>query len=136
MTTAIPRNYLAELPAPPPDAAFRLVKVEKISNPHPYCITPKHVEVAADQFSGMLGEDAIRAAEKQGAKCDICRQRAKRGERILSFEEHENPLTLFVSVPNNRADLNTISGLHAYLLSLKPKLAELGIEGIAFPNAA
>jgi hypothetical protein len=115
------------LPKPPKGSTFNLLKLEKVALPHPYCITPKHVAVAADHFSGMLGEAAMEAAERYGAKCGWERCQ-------LSYKEHVSNLTLFVEVENNRGDLNKITGLGAYLTSLKPKLEEYGIEGIALPN--
>ena len=46
---------------------------ETIGVPHPYCITPKHVEVASDDHCGILNEAAIQDAEKNHkAKCGIC----------------------------------------------------------------
>ena len=124
--TETPTLTLDQLPPVPEGAPFRLLKLERVGMPHPYCITPKHVAHASDHFSGMLTADAIRDAEKHGARCDICKKQGKR----LSYEEHENPLTLFVAVPQNK-DLNAVPGLHAYLLAVKN--AELGVEGFAFP---
>lgn len=121
---------LQDMPPLPEGAPFRLVKIEKVSMPHPYCITPKHVEVAADHFGGMLGEAAIAEAEKRGAKCDICKQavRRRKQDRILAYDEHETMLSLFVGVPHH--DLNNIPGLVAYLNAVKS--ADLGIQGFAF----
>jgi hypothetical protein len=52
-----------------------LFKVHDITSvnfkPHPYCITPRHVEIAADYHSGMLNEAAIRDAEQRGVKCGM-----------------------------------------------------------------
>lgn len=116
---------LDQLPPVPAGSSFRLMKIERVGMPHPYCITPKHVAHASDHFNGILSEDAIRDAEKHGARCDICRVQ----EMHLSFAEHENPLTLFLAVPQNK-DLNAVPGLHAYLLHVKN--AGLGVEGFAF----
>lgn len=124
--TETPTITLDQLPPVPDGSPFRLEKVERVGMPHPYCITPKHVAHASDHFGGMLTADAIRDAEKHGARCDICRVR----RLTLSFDEHENPLTLFISVPQNK-DLNAVPGLHAYLLQVKN--AGLGLEGFAFP---
>lgn len=117
---------LDQLPPVPEGSAFRLVKIERVGMPHPYCLTPKHVAHASDHFCGVLTAESIRDAEKHGARCDICKQR---GEN-LSYEQHESPLTLFLAVPQNK-DLNAVPGLHAYLLAVKK--AELGVEGFAFP---
>jgi hypothetical protein len=119
------------IPQPAEGSPFTLTKVERIAMPHPYCITSKHVEVAADRFSGMLRAEAIRAAEKSGAKCDICRV----NRLNLSYDEHESNLTLFIEVPLGK-DLNAVPGLHAYLLSIKEQAIALGIQGFAFPPKA
>jgi hypothetical protein len=121
---------ISKLPQPPSGASFGLVEVKTVSMPHPYCITPRHVAYAADHCGGMLGTDAIRAAERMGACCDICR---KSGNGILGIDEHTSPLTLFIRVPQNK-DLNTVAGLHTYLYSNKAAFVEMGIEGFAFPT--
>ena len=124
---------LEDIPQPPEGSVFKLVKLETVGMPHPYCIGTRHVAEASDHFSGMLGRDAILSAEKKGASCDICRDlQRKRGTPVLSYDEHETMLTLFISVPNNRADLNSIPGLGPYLQSVKD--LNLGIDGFAFPN--
>jgi hypothetical protein len=120
---------LKQMPALPTSVTFSLAKVEKITHPHPYCITPRHVAWAADHFGGMLGTDAIRDAEKHGATCEICQ---KSGRGILSIDQHQTDVTLFINVPQNR-DLNAIPKLHAYLFDNKAKFAALGIQGFAFP---
>lgn len=122
---------ISDLPQPAAGVTFSLVKVETISMPHPYCITPRHVAWASDHFGGLLSTDAIRDAEKHGARCDIC---AKSGRGILTVDQHENAVTLFIRVPQNR-DLNAIPGLHSYLFNNKAQFVKLGIEGFAFPTA-
>ena len=107
------------------DPTFRLLKVENVMFPHPYCVTSKHVEYASDHGGGILSEAAIKGAERHGAKCGV------RGCN-LSYQRHETSLTLFVEVPQHR-DLNAVEGLHAYLLSIKEQATSLGIQGFAFP---
>lgn len=85
--------------------------VDTIAVPHPYCITPKHVAVAADQFSGMLTKAAIVAAEKQGAKCGICRGK-------LAFDQHETALLVECKLPLTTQE-GTGTELHKYLLECK-----------------
>src|SRR3990167_1919683 len=96
---------LSEFPEPPPP--LRLVKIDRISIPHPFCITEKHVVFAADHRSGMLNEEAIAAS---GAPCGICKK---------PYDEHTVSTALFVEGPQNR-DLNAVQGLHTYLLQFKP----------------
>jgi hypothetical protein len=121
---------LVDLPQPPEASCFDLQKVEKITMPHPYCITAGHVVEAEDHWDGMLGPEAIRAAEKRGVYCHICNKLGN----ILKFDEPETSLTLFIRVPNNRQNLNDISGLHAYLFENKAAFEAVGIQGFAFLN--
>lgn len=95
--------------------------IDTILVPHPYCITPRHVTYAADYCSGILGEDAIIEAEKQGAKCGICR-----GD--LSYEAHE---TAVVEVDDKR-ELEDIPELKKYLLKIKALCESDGFAGFAF----
>ena len=120
-----------QMPEPPEGVSFRLQKVDKVSMPHPYCITPRHVAYASDHCGGLLGADAIRESEKHGVKCDICKK-SKRG--ILSYDEHESSVTLFIIVQNNQ-DLNANPGLPSYLYSNKQTFVDLGIQGFAFPTS-
>ena len=117
----------AALPPPPEGSAFEVEKATRVTLPHPYCITPKHVEVAADHHSGMLGEYAIEDAEKRGAKCGM------RG-CLLPYSSHESQVMLVIVVKGRPKDLNSVPGLHAYLLAVKDKAVELGVEGCAFPD--
>lgn len=123
-------DILSQLPAPP--EGLRLMKVEKLFLPHPYCIGAKHVAHAADHFSGMLGEAAIADGEKQGIICETCKAR---GEH-LSYKDHETSLTLFVEIPPipRLEHLKDVPGLHEYLLSIKEQAERLGIQGFAFPS--
>lgn len=81
----------------------------------------------------MLTKEAIIAAEKQGAECDICRQRNRRnlGE-ILSYEQHET--ALLVEVADTR-ELKDIPELRDYLLSIKDMCEKDGFAGFAFERA-
>lgn len=84
-----------------------------------------------------LNEAAIARAEAKGAKCDICRRLCRKGKQpqILPFSEHEKQKALFIEVEDNQ-DLNSITGLHPYLLQIKPLAEQLGIQGFAFPMRA
>ena len=106
---------------PPTDAVFTLEKVEKISLPHPYVITPKHITESTGMYLDVEG------AEQRGARCGW-------GGCTLKYKEHETMVTLFVRVPQHR-DLNAVPGLGAYLTSIKDRAAELGVQGFAFPLA-
>ena len=118
---------ISDLPSPPEGSPFRLREVKKISYPHPYGIKAAHVGIAADKFSGRLGEDAIKYAERQGITCFICQGQYK-------FEDHKTDLTLVIEVDDNKVNLNNVPGLKEYLLSIKEKAEALGIKAFAFPN--
>jgi len=125
-------QQLSELQdAVPAEAVFRVVGARKITQPHPYCITPKHVQVAADFHGGILNEAAIEDAEQRGAWCDTCRHTRQR----LSYREHVTSLTLFVTIPDDAPnDLNEIPGLGDYLSAVKPQAQAMDIEAFAFPK--
>ena len=102
--------------------------INTIGVPHLYCITPKHVAVAADHYFGMLGADAIRGAEKQGAKCDICRKAGK----ILSYDEHEQALLVECKI-----DIQPVPDeLKTWLVSIKDEAEKNGYAGFAFKKAS
>ena len=127
MTDTQLSDIYAQLPKAPEGSTFHTEKVTKVSLPHPYCITPRHVAYASDHCGGMLGESAIEGAERKGAKCGMkgCQ---------LRYSQHETQVTLVVVVPVGTRDLNAVPGLHTYLLSIKDLATELGIQGFAFPS--
>ena len=64
--------------------------VDTIAVPHPYCLTPKHIQEAADNFGGIMGEAAMQSADDKGIYCYTCRSINKRhGDPILTFKQHE-----------------------------------------------
>lgn len=130
-------EILAQLPAPPAGSVFRLLRVEDLTHPHPYCITAKHVAVASDHHGGMLDKAAIEDAERRGAECETCRALVKRRrqDRVLRLDEHVTEKALVIVVPQNR-DLNAVAGLHAYLLAIKEQAEALGVKGFMFPTEA
>jgi hypothetical protein len=97
--------------------------VDTIPVPHPYCITPKHVAVASDKHCGILDENAIEDAEREGAKCGICK-----GE--LAFGEHKKALLV-----DCKEDIQKNKELHEYLLKIKKKAEREGYVGFAFKKA-
>lgn len=122
-------EHLIEKIPKPKVGHIKLLSVDKVMVPHPYCITPKHLTGE----SMYLNKETIRDAEKKyGAVCDICRHLVKQGKQnvILNFDEHQDSLTLFIEVP--KGDLDEVKGLKKYLLEIKPVLRDLGIDGVAF----
>lgn len=103
--------------------------VDSISVPHPYCITPKHVEVASRDFGGMLGEDAILAAERKGVRCGT---KTHEGNCKLAYYEHEQALLIGCNkeLKDEKGEVNP--ELHRYLLSIKEECEKNGYVGFAF----
>ncbi len=127
--TEMYKKELETIPVPDKGAEFRLLRIEDIVLPHPYCITPKHIEYSSKRHSMFLTADTIREAEKEGkAVCGICKEQ---GGQILSYDEHVSNKVLFVGVPNH--NLEDIPGLKEYLLKIKPVCEEMKIQGFAFP---
>jgi hypothetical protein len=60
---------------------------ETIGVPHPYCIGPRHVAHASDNFSGRLSKAAIMDGEKIGILCAI------KGCNLL-YDQHEVALVV------------------------------------------
>ena len=118
---------IKDLPQPPDGSVFKIERIEQLSLPHPYCITPRHVAYAADKCGGILGKEAMEGAEADGATCGICKGKHK-------FKEHEVVNSLIITVPQND-DLNAIVGLHTYLFANKQAFVDKGIDGFAFPTA-
>lgn len=102
---------------------------ETIGVPHPYCITPIHVEVASKHHGGMLNESAIQDAERAyGGRCGICKGK-------LKFNEHETALLVVCSAEMKDSKGQVDPELHAYLLKCKSLCEEDGFAGFAFVKA-
>ena len=97
---------------------------DTIGVPHPYMITQKHVVYAADHCGGMLNDGAIKDAERNGAKCGICK-----GE--LSYEEHKTALVVMCHGLDMDKD-ESKEALQKYLLSIKDMCEKDGYIGFAF----
>src|SRR5271157_5930754 len=82
-----------------------------IGVPHPYCIMPKHVAIAADHHGGLLDRHAIEDAEQHGAKCGTCHGK-------LKYSEHETALLIGCRAPIKSDDGKATPELHKYLLSI------------------
>lgn len=117
---------LAALPKPPEGSRFRLSKIEYVNHkPHPYVIGSRHVAYAADHCGGMLGEDAITAAERNGIHC------AHSGCRV-SYENHTSDTVCFVAIDPQYKTPGEVPGLQEFLGSLKTEAEHLEIDGFAF----
>ena len=94
---------------------------DTIGVPHPYCITPRHIEVASNKFSGMLSKEAIEYGEKHSnAHCGVpgCQ---------LSYAEHEQ-----AAVVECRADPKDHKDeIQDYFKDHGPSLEAEGVAGMA-----
>lgn len=117
----------------PATEKFRVM--ETIPVPHPYCITPKHLQYGGGMYLDVEGaERRSREAHpndsRRWAVCDICRKRnRKTGEPILSFSEHKSALLVEVNDPR---ELKDIPELKKYLLRIKAQAEKEGYAGFAF----
>jgi len=91
---------------------------------HGYCIGPRHVGHAADNFSGMLGKAAIESGEKIGITC------AAKG-CTLTYAEHEIILAVKCKKDFNEKESYKTEA-EAYLRDCKEKCEEDGYVGFAF----
>lgn len=101
--------------------------IDTIGVPHPYMITPKHVEIAADHHGGILGEAAIMQAEHCGVRCGFNCQ--------LSYKEHGIALLIECDKELKDKEGKADPELHKYLLEIKDKATKNGYVGFAFKRA-
>ena len=107
--------------------------INKIGVPHSYCLTPRHISVASDEFGGMLTESVIRSAEEEGAVCDICKNLVREGKQdnILSFDEHKQALVVECK-KDVKTDKEAQKEINEWLLKNKNLALKNNIEGFAF----
>jgi hypothetical protein len=98
--------------------------IDTIGVPHPYTITNKHVSFASEHHCGRLGEDAIKAGEKQGITCGV------RG-CLLSYDEHEQALLIACKAPL-RIEGENNPDLIKYLEANARECEDNGYAGFSF----
>ncbi len=101
--------------------------MDTIGVPHPYCITPEHLEYCGSMY---LDQTSIERAESKGARCDICKKAVKAGRQteVLTYSEHEQALLV-----ECRVGIEPVPPeLHDWLLSIKDEAAKNGYVGFAF----
>lgn len=105
--------------------------IDTMPVPHPYCITQHHVRIAADEFSGMLGEGAIQEAERKGYMCDIC----KKNKLNLKYVDHKK--ALLVSCKKELKNQVGVADkeLIEYLRKHKDVATKEGYDGFAFKKS-
>src|SRR6516162_731009 len=102
----------------PEGARFRCAGTRDIWVPHRFCVTDKHVAYASKHHHIYLTPEDIEAS---GAPCGVpgC---------TLSHSEHKPQVVLVVVLQDKLGRrLNEVEGLGEWLVSIKPKLEELGI---------
>jgi len=101
--------------------------VDTIGVPHPYCITPKHLQYSD---SHILDKHSIEHAESKGAVCDICKKIHNKdySKPILSFAEHKQALLVACYADPKDND----SEIKEFLMSLKPICEAEHYAGFAF----
>ena len=89
--------------------------IDTIGVPHAYCIGSKLVAFASDNYNGMLGEEAIIAAEKVGITCEVkgC---------TLTYEQHEQALLIECNTVDNEV-------IQSYLESIVDRCRTDGFAG-------
>lgn len=118
---------LERLPKPPDGAMFEIADVREHYNPHPFCITDKHVEFASKYHNGILDMWAITSSN---APCGFkgCR---------LSIDEHRSFAVVYVRLrewDGGNLKIADIPGLDKWLGEAAPVVEEVaGKEsGFAF----
>lgn len=105
--------------------------IDTIANPHPYCLTPKHVAMAHDNFNGRLGPDAIKAAENKQIYCYTCKEiNRKQQLPILSYDEHKHGL--LVACYKDMMISQYLKEAKAFLLKIKAEVEKDGYDGFVF----
>lgn len=118
---------------------FRII--DSIGVPHPYCITPKHLEFSQTMLLDIEGaERRSREAHpndpRRWAVCDICRKiNKKTGNPILTYAEHRQALVVECNAETSDADNKMVPELHKYLLSIKEKAEKENYVGFAFKKS-
>ena len=105
--------------------------IDTIAVPHPYCLTPKHVVEAADNFGGIMGEAAMQSADDKGIYCYSCRTNNRRhGDPILKYKQHE--LALLVACYENMEEVKFKKEVQHYLKSIAKMVEEDKYAGFTF----
>ena len=111
---------------------FRII--DSIVVPHPYCITPKHLEYSRSIYLDIEGAEKRSREEhpndsRKWAVCDTCKRLYKLGKipKILSWSEHQKAVLVECD-----AEIENNKELHQYLLKLKEQVTQDGYAGFAF----
>lgn len=108
----------------PKTEMFRII--DTIGVPHPYCLTPRHLEKANGDTFAVLDAYSMKDAEKRGARCGV------RGCN-LSYDEHKQALLVEAKHDGELTDIKT--EVQEYLLSIKELAEKENYVGFAFIKA-
>ena len=120
----------------PSSKDFKLESIINVNfDPHPYCITPEHL--SSDRIC--LDEAAIKEAEEKGVRCGMYVRGNKYTNRPsygytrcdIPYDEHTSDKVLFIKALVDKP-IKKLAGLQKYLMSIKPTLKKLKVDGIAF----
>ncbi len=109
------------------DGNFRVVDI--ITTPHPYCITARHVVLAADHFRGILGKEAMKEADRLGIRCGV-------KDCYLLYEDHQTALLVDCDIEMKGEDGKATPELYDYLLKCKLECENHGYAGFAFKESS
>jgi hypothetical protein len=97
---------------------------DSIGVPHPYCIGPRHVVNAADNFSGILNKACIVDGERKGITC------AAKG-CYLQYECHEEALIIGCKI-DFKTDKAAEKELKKYLKGIVKETEDNNYAGFTF----
>lgn len=110
--------------------------IDSIGVPHPYYITPKHLEYSHGMYLDIEGaekesRETYPNDQRKWAICDICRKlNRQNGTPVLSFADHKRALLIKCKIEANGND-----ELKQYLLQIKESTEKHGFAGWAFMKA-
>ena len=114
-----------KLDYPPSEHGNFQIAEDTTGHPHPYCITPRHIDVASSKFNGKLSGEAIEFAEKNSnAKCGVkgCN---------LAFNEHKQAAFVLCKADFQK-DKEAEKELQEYMKKHAQDLESKGIVGVGF----
>lgn len=130
-------------PLPPPDSkGFTVKEVTTINyRPHPYCITPKHLE--RNPHPMVIGHEQIEEMErKHGPMCGMygdgsSRWRNSRTAKFpkrcdTPYDEHVSDKVAVIQTTQDCKQLKDIDGFLEWAEKVKPVMNEHGIQGFVF----
>ena len=122
----------------PTSKEYKLKKIHNVNHdPHPYCITEKHLE----GDSMYLGKEEIKERESKGVKCGM--YTSPDGKQInngykagwtrceLPYDEHTSSKVLFLQALVEK-EVKDLKNINEYVKSLAPIMKKYKIDGVGF----